>query len=387
MIPVQRPYLGREELNAVAEIFESRWLGMGAATAEFENRLRQYLGVKHAVAVNSGTSALHIALDALNLQAGDEVIVPSLTFVASVQAILAAGARPVFCEVSPFTLNMDMHDVFRRVTSRTKAIMPVHYGGYACDMDLLFAEIRGQEIWVVEDAAHAFGSHYKGRKIGTLGDVTCFSFDPIKNITCGEGGAVVTDNDEIADQLIPKRILGINNDTWSRMRHTRNWHYEVTTSGYRYHMSNINAAIGIQQLGSLETFRARKQSVVRRYDEAFKDLDALSLTERGNIDEDFPFFYVIRVLNKRRDELMKYLENKGVKTGVHYIPNHIQPYFSDFREALPVTEQLFEEILTLPLYYDMTDDDVDLVIDGVLSFFNASRQIFLPVGEGNWSSP
>lgn len=367
MIPVQRPYLGQEELDALAGVFDTRWLGMGSVTAEFEEKLRDYLGVKHAIAVNSGTSALHIALEGVELQAGDEVIVPSFTFVASVQAIIATGARPVFCDVCADDLNMDVEDVFRRVTKRTKAIMPVHYGGVSCDIDALSPLAEERNIRIVEDAAHAFGSTYKGRKVGTLGDVTCFSFDPVKNITCGEGGAVVTDDDEIAARIVPKRILGIDNDTWSRMREKRNWFYHVVTPGYRYHMSNLNAGIGLEQFKRLESFKSRKQAIVRRYDEAFENVGGLALQVR-DLEQVFPFFYAVRVLDERRDGLMKYLREKDIRTGVHYIPNHIQPLFADFRVPLPVTEQIYEEILTLPLYFEMTDDDVETVIEGVCSF-------------------
>jgi dTDP-4-amino-4,6-dideoxygalactose transaminase len=368
MIPVQRPYLGEEELEAVRKVFDTHWLGMGSTTKEFEDKLRESLGVKHVIAVNTGTSALHMALDAINLPPGAEVILPSLTFVAAVQAVIAVGARPVFCEVCRNTLNMDVQDAMRRVTDRTQVIMPVHYGGLACEMDELLAFGRERKIWIVEDAAHAFGSTYKGRKVGTLGDMTCFSFDPIKNITCGEGGAVATDSDELANRLVPKRILGIDNDTWSRYRNERNWFYEVVTPGYRYHLSNINAAIGLEQLKRFDAFKARKQAIVRRYDEAFKNIPGLALIKH-NLVETFPFFYIIRVLNGRRDAMMKYLKQEGIATGVHYIPNHLQPLFADYRVSLPVTEQVFEEILTLPLFYEMTDAEVDSVIEALRRFY------------------
>ena len=195
MIPVHRPYLGEDELRAIARVLESRWVGMGAVTREFEEKLREYLGARHVIAVSSGSAALHVALHALDLQPGDEVIVPSLTFVASVQAIVAVGATPVFCEICADTLNMDMSDALGRVTARTKVIMPVHYGGVACDMNELLPAARDREIRVVEDAAHAIGSAYQNRRVGTLGDITCFSFDAIKNITCAGGGAVTTDQD------------------------------------------------------------------------------------------------------------------------------------------------------------------------------------------------
>jgi dTDP-4-amino-4,6-dideoxygalactose transaminase len=367
MIPVQRPYLGKEELEAVGRVFDSRWLGLGATTKEFEDELRKLLGVKHVIAVNTGTSALHLALDSVGIGPGDEVIVPSLTFVASVQAIVACGAKPVFCEIEEDTLNIDVADALGRVTERTAAIMPVHYGGLACDMDPLLAFCRQRNIRLVEDAAHAFGSSYKGRPIGSFGDVACFSFDPIKNITTGEGGAIVTNDDEVAGRAVPKRILGINNDTWSRYRNERNWFYEVITPGYRYHMPNINAAIGLQQLKRFDVFRTRKQEIVRRYDRAFGEVPSIAVL-RHDIDEMFPFSYVVRVMDGKRDDLMTFLKERGIATGVHYIPNHIQPLFRDSHAALPVTERVFEQMVTLPLYYEMTDADVLQVIEGVLAF-------------------
>jgi len=369
VIPVQRPYLGQEELRAVAQVFASRWLGMGAVTQEFEERLREFLGATYVIAVNTGTAALHLALAALELRAGDEVIVPSLTFVSSVQAILAAGARPVFCEVSEETLTVNMHDISRCVTAKTKAIMPVHYGGLVCEMDELLPFAREKKIWVVEDAAHAFGSSYKGRKVGMLGDVTCFSFDPIKNISCGDGGAIVTDHADLASRLLPMRNVGIRNDSWSRQSATRAWGYEVVAPGYRYHLSNLNAAIGLEQLKRFEVFKARKQNIVRCYEEAFKQVKGLALLSR-DLDATFPFFYVVRVLGKRRDALIEHLQEQGVGAGVHYIPNHLQPLFADFRRPLPITERLFAEIVTLPLYFEMTDADVEAVIAAVRMFFS-----------------
>jgi perosamine synthetase len=373
MIPVQKPFLGQEELDAVRRVFDSRWLGLGATTQEFEQRLREFLGVEQVIAVNTGTSALHLALEALDLQPGDEVIVPSLTFVASIQAILSARARPVFCEVQADTLNMDPDDVSRRLTTRTKVIMPVHYGGMACEMDELLRLARKHGLWVVEDAAHAFGSAYRGRPVGTLGDITCFSFDPIKNITCGEGGAVVTNNHELAQRIIPKRVLGIDNDAWGRLRNQQPWTYQVTAQGYRYHLPNLNAAIGLEQLKRVEVFKQRKLALARRYEESIGHIKGISLLKR-NWAETFPFSYGIRVLSDRRDELMAYLRERGIGTGVNYIPNHLQPLFAHYRISLPVTEQLYREILNLPLYFEMTDSDLEKVIDSIHTFFQEERR-------------
>ena len=368
MIPVQRPYIGNQELTAIERVFESRWLGMGAVTKEFENALKEFLGVKYVAAVNSGTSALHIALEALSLQKDDEIIVPSLTFVASVQAILAAGAKPIFCDVRQDTMNMDVEDVRQRVTSRTKAVMPVHYGGTACQMDELACLAEEKNIRIVEDAAHAFGSEFNGKKLGSFGDITCFSFDPIKNITCGEGGAVVTQDKELMERVITKRNLGISRDTWSRLDGKHSWFYNVLIPGHRYQMSNINAAIGLEQLKRFDLFKKRKQFIVKRYDKAFSKVHGLKL-RRHDLNSTFPFFYVVRVLNDRRNDMIEYLKSKNIITGLHYIPNHLHQLFADPEVSLPVSECLYKEIMTLPLYYEMTDDDITEVITAVTSFF------------------
>jgi len=367
MIPVSRPSIGDEELAEVKKIFKSGWLGLGSTVFEFENVLKEYLGARNVIAVNTGTTALHIALDAFGIAEGDEVIVPSLTFCASVQAITALRAIPVFSEVNPDTLNIDVNDVRKKITFKTKAIMPVHYCGNACDLDSLLSIGKDNNILIIEDAAHAFGSSYKGKKIGSFGDVTCFSFDPIKTITCGEGGAVVLSDDAISEEIRRKRILGIDKDTWHRYKNERSWFYEVTTQGYRYHLSNINAAIGLAQLRKLDMFINKRKKIVQTYNEAFKELPGIKILN-WDLNETAPFTYIIRVLDGKRDEMVNFLKDRGVGTGIHYIPNHIQPFFSAYARPMPLTESLWGEILTLPLYYDMTEGEVDSVIQSVTAF-------------------
>lgn len=368
-LPVSRPSIGQEEIKEVEKVFSTGWLGLGSTVFEFENKLKDYLGAKHVLAVNTGTTALHIALDACGIKEGDEVIVPSLTFCASIQVITALRAVPVFCEINPDNLNVDVTDVRKKITQKTKAIMPVHYCGNACDMDALMEIGKKHKIVIVEDAAHAFGSSYKGKKIGSFGDATCFSFDPIKNLTCGEGGGVVLSDDSIAESIRTKRILGIDKDTWHRYRNERAWFYEVTMQGYRYHMSNINAAIGLAQFKKVDSFIQKKKEIVQKYNDAFMNIDGVKIL-KWNLEETAPFTYIVRILNGKREALIEFLKEKGVGTGIHYIPNHLQPFFKPYATALPVTEQIGEEILTLPLYYDMTDKDVSLVIESVRGFFS-----------------
>jgi len=365
-LPTSRPCFGKEELAGVERVFKSRWLGMGAFVEEFENALKEYLGAKNVVAVNTGTSALHIALDSIGIGQGDEVILPSLTFIASVQAVLACGARPIFCDVYPETLTISIEDVQRKFTRRTKAVMPVHFGGSPCAMDDLLSLGRKKGIMVVEDAAHAIGSSYKGMKIGSFGDITCFSFDPIKTVTCGEGGVVATPYEEVARIIRKKRVLGIDREAWRR-RGKPAWFYEVGTQGYRYHMSNINAAIGLAQLKKVNEFIRRKRQICKAYDSAFGKIDGITLIKR-DYKECGPFFYVIRV-KKGRDSLITYLKKHGIAAQVHYIPNHIQPLFKTMSKRLPFTEMLFKEILTLPMFFEMTDSDVERVIKSVRQFF------------------
>lgn len=369
MLLVSRPSLSNKELKKVREVFKSGWLGFGDNVIFFEKRLQELLGARNVIAVNSGNSALHIALDALQIGKGDEVLVPSLTFCGSIQAITALNAIPVFCEVSPNTLNLDIEDVRKRITRRTKAIMPVHFCGNACDMDSILSFRKEFGINVVEDAAHAFGSSYHGQKIGSIGDITCFSFDPIKNITCGEGGAVATPDDNIADIIRYKRMLGTNLDGWQRSFCKISNGYDVITQGYRYHMNNINAAIGLEQLLKLNKFCQKKRSIVQQYNARFAQINEV-IIPKWNLEESFPFAYILLIKNGKRDALRKFLAEKNIQTGIHYIPNHLQPFFALYSKPLPITEKIYQQLITLPLFYEMTKKDVSHVILSVSAFFN-----------------
>lgn len=367
LIPVSRPSIGAEELAQVNEVFKSGWLGLGKWALQFENELKNFLEAKNVIAVNTGTTALHLVLDSCGITYGDEVIVPSLTFVASVQAIMLTGATPVFCDIEEDTLNMDIKDMSKRITAKTRAIMPVHYGGLPCKMDDILEIAKKHKLRVIEDAAHAFGSAYKNKKIGSFGDLTCFSFDPIKNITCGEGGAIATADGKLAQLIYKKRILGIDKDTWSRYKHKRDWFYNVTTLGFRYHMSNINAAIGLVQLKKIDKFINRKKEIVKMYDDEFKKIRVIQLLSR-DYENTAPFNYIVKI-KKDRDSLMEFLKKAGIDSGVHYIPNHLQPFFKRYATSLPVTERVWRQIITLPLFYDLAEEDVKKVIGCVKDYF------------------
>ncbi|RLA87392.1 MAG: aminotransferase [Deltaproteobacteria bacterium] len=374
MIRVSAPLIGNEELAAVEQAFGLGYFGHGSKVIEFEARLQEYIGAPHVVAVNSGSAALHLALEALGIGPDDEVIVPSLTFIACFQMITATGAMPVPCEVEADTLLMDLDDVARKITPRTRALMAVHYAGNPCNLDRLYDLAASVGIRVIEDAAHALGSTYKGRLIGSSGDLICFSFDSIKNITCGEGGAVVCHNNEVADIIRHKRLLGINRKMPIESGQQPRWYYRVLHQGFRYHMSNINAAIGLAQLRKLPAFIQRRQEIAKRYDQALANINVVNLLPI-DYNTAAPHIYVIRVGDGQRDALMEFLRTQDIEASINYIPNHQHEYYQRlFREkgwSLPVTEQAFREILTLPLHCALSDTEVDKVIHSICTFFAA----------------
>ena len=370
LIPVSRPSISDDELESVKKVFDSGWLGLGAQVLEFEMALKKFIGAKHVVCTNTGTTALHLALDALGIGIGDEVVVPSFTYVATIQAITATGAKPVFCDINIDDLNLDLHDVKRKIGKKTKVILPVHSRGFPCDLDEIHAMAEKHNLFVVEDAAHAFGSLYKGKKIGSFGHIACFSFDPIKNITCGEGGAVVFQDSSLLEKIQQKRILGVDKDTWSRYRNERSWFYDVVTQGYRYHMSNINAAIGLIQLNKFNAMNRRKIAVAQAYDKAFEGIAGIKLLRNNGYKDIGLFVYILKV-KKGRNELMDHLAHNGVGSGIHYIPSHLFTFYKTDGCHLPVTEQIYKEILTLPLFPDITDAEVSRIIDAVKSWIPA----------------
>lgn len=369
MIKSSRGCCGEAELAQVKEAFEYGYFGLAYKTNEFEQKIAEYLGTdKKVITTNTGTTALHLALTTLGVTAGDEVILPSFTFVATAQAISECGATPVFCEVDKDTFLMDIEDVKKKITDKTKVIMPVHYAGRPCDMDALMKIKEETGIRIVEDAAHAFGSTYNGKKIGAVGDITCFSFDSIKVMTCGEGGAIVTDDVMFDDLARQKRLLGIDRKTmhvkdWKK----RAWVYDVPTQGYRYHMSNINAAIGLAQIERVDGFIARRRELCGLYD---RELGGIQGIQKMPVSYDTiaPFMYVIRVKNGKRNQLKDYLMQHDIESGISYIPcHHFSLYYSE-NNSLPVTDNIFEEILCLPMHYELSDEDIKEVAKTIREF-------------------
>ena len=368
MIQVFKPSLGEEEFQAVKEVMQSGWIGLGPKTQEFEEKFAAYVGTKYAVGLNSGTAALHLALMGCNIRPGDEVIVPSLTFVSTVHAIRYLGARPIFADVNEDTLCINVEDVSHKISSRVRALVPVHYGGHPCDMDELHALADARGILIVEDAAHACGSTYKDHRVGSLSYATCFSFHAVKNLAMGEGGAITTNDARLNDFVRKARWVGINKDTWARSSDLRTygWYYEVEELGFKYHLSDIPAAIGIVQLQKLETTNARRRELVSRYNSALSSVPWITTPICRDHVLSACHNYVIKT--DYRDRLNLYLKDKGIATGVHYMPIHLHPVYKSYQADVPVTERVWRKLLTLPLYPDLTDEEVDYILTSIKNF-------------------
>jgi dTDP-4-amino-4,6-dideoxygalactose transaminase len=371
-LPFALPEIDDEEINAVNECLRSGWITTGPKTDQFEKEFASYLGGGvEALSVNSATAGLHLALEALGIGPGDEVILPTLTFTATAEVVRYLGADPVFVDVDPITLNIDVNEVKAATTQRTKAIMPVHYGGLACDMDEIIEFALSRDLHVVEDAAHAFPSRYRGRLVGTLSsDVTVFSFYANKTMTTGEGGMIVTRNPEIARRVKVMRIHGINRNVFDRfVAKTPSWFYEVVAPGYKYNLTDIASALGIHQLRKIDRFLARRQEMARRYSEELANLPLVLPADARSDGVHSWHLYVVRLTKSARidrDTLIQRLSDNGIGTSVHYIPLHRQPYWSHRYhlgpEQFPEADAAYRCMLSLPLYTKMTDDDQTRVI-------------------------
>ena len=358
LIRLSKSCLSTAEKHAVMGVLDREFLGMGAEVQNFEQALSDFFG-RPAVCVANGTAALQLAVQAAGVGLGDEVLVPSLTYVASFQAISATGAKPIACDVRPDSLSLDWRDAEQRLTKRTKAIMPVHYSGGVRDLFEINSFAVKHGLRVIEDAAHAFGTIFQGQRVGSFGDIACFSFDGIKNITSGEGGCVVTEDVGVLARVRDARLLGVEKDTEKRFSGQRSWDFDVTAQGWRYHMSNIMAAIGLEQLKRFPEMACVRQGLAQHYDQLLHEHPRISLMHH-DYNTVVPHIYVVRIqgLTDRR-ALQESLLTQGIQTGIHYQPNHQLSFFSDPAAApLPVTDLVYPEMLTLPLHADLTKQDV-----------------------------
>lgn len=369
-----RSIVGEREAEAVRRIIcENGYLGIGSEVQLFEQDLARYIGVpeNHIISVNSGTAALHLAVQAIlaNVEpvasGRPEILVPSLTFVASFQAVSAAGALPVACEIRSDTATIDLTDAAKRITHNTRAILPVHYASNPVTLDSVYDFARQHHLRVIEDAAHAFGCLYQGKKIGSIGDVVCFSFDGIKNITCGEGGCIVTADQAVAQICRDARLLGVENDTEKRFTGARSWDFDVKHQGWRYHLSNIMASIGRVQLSRLDKeFAPARRHFMSLYREQLRENPHIRLFTQEPKAFIIPHIFPIRIVNGLRQKVADDLAQLNIPTGRHYKPNHLLSFYRG--APLPVTEQIYSELLTLPLHPGLTDVDIDTVCQGIL---------------------
>lgn len=374
-VPVYRPYLGKEVQDAAREALEAGWLGMGKLTRQFEETLESFLelGERRVVSTNSCTEAIHIAARLIGLGPGDEVICPSFTYVAGHQAISRTGADIVFCDVERETLSLDPARVPELITDRTRAILAVDYLGLPCRLEELMVIARAHGLRVIEDAAHAFGSYGASGRVGSFGDLTCFSFGPVKTITTLEGGAVVTPHEKDVQALRELRHLGIDADTDARYRNQRNWDFDVVRQGYRCHLGSVPAAIGLAQMDMVDEFIRSRQEYCALYNRAFEDLDGLVLFDTDWKDV-APYIYVVRVREAgRRPDFIRHLNERGIASGIHFLGAHNFTFYANSRRGeLPVTEDVTQQVVTLPLHSYMDEGTLNRVIAGVRSFFGAS---------------
>jgi dTDP-4-amino-4,6-dideoxygalactose transaminase len=365
-IRLSKSSISQAEKEAVLKVLDKEYLGMGEEVKLFEEKIKNYLKTEmEVVCVNTGTSALHLSLSALDIKKGDEVLVPSLTYVATFQAISATGATPISCEVNPNTLFIDINDARKKITKNTKVIMPVHYASNSKDMNTVYKLAEEFNLRVVEDAAQAFGCKRDKKLVGREGDIICFSFDGIKNITCGEGGAILSKDKNFIQRIKDGRLLGVEKDTDKRYLGQRSWDFDVKYQGFRYHMSNIMAAIGIVQIDRLESFKIKRQQIAKKYVKSFSDLEEIEILD-FNFDEVLPHIFVIKAQN--RNGLREFLISNNIECGIHYKPNHLLSKYKD-NNILPITKKIYEEILTLPCHFDLSEIEQEIVINKIREFY------------------
>jgi UDP-4-amino-4,6-dideoxy-N-acetyl-beta-L-altrosamine transaminase len=381
-LPFHVPLIEQEDIRAVNEVLRSGWITTGPKVREFEEAFAGYLGASHALAVNSGTSALHLALKAAGVGPGDEVVLPAMTFAATAEVVIYAGAEPVLVDSLPGAMNLDVHQVEQAITPRTKAIIPVHFGGHPCDMDRLLAIAKDRRIAVIEDAAHALPARYRGRTVGMLGEITCFSFYATKTITTGEGGMVTTENEAYAERMRLLSLHGLSKDAWNRYGAGGSWRYDILEAGYKYNLTDLQAALGLSQLRKCDAMWRRRAEIAAKYSRALASLEAFQAPCASPHVQHAWHLYVILVddaaLRIGRDQVIEELRQRGIGTSVHFIPLHLHSYYQKEwgyrRGDFPVAEQYFERCISLPIYPRMKDEDVDRVVESLADIATTFRR-------------
>jgi dTDP-4-amino-4,6-dideoxygalactose transaminase len=377
MIPVFKPYIGSDTIKASVDALDLGWLGMGSYVKEFEEKLTQYLELPsqyRLVAVNTCTSALHLALLTAGVGPGDEVITPALNNMGDFQAIGMCGARPVFVDICDDDLGINPELIEPMLGPNVKAIIALHYTGQPCRIKCVFDVARKYGLRVIEDAAHAVGTRWQGKMVGSYGDITCFSFDAIKTLTCIDGGAIVVPIAGEAERLYPARLLGMTQSNDRLYSNSRAYFFDVFGQGFRYHLANLHASIGLSQLKKLPEFIMNRRKYCRLYSRCLEDVPGI-ITPRTNFDEVSVFNYVIRVRDGHRSALSDYLKDKGIDTGIHWLPGNRFTWLKNCRGAdtIPVTDAVGDEIMTLPLWSYMTDEVILEVANTIRAFYGCER--------------
>ena len=381
-LPFARPSISRAAIDEVVACLESGWITTGPRVQKFEEALKSYLGAPHVLSLSSATAGLHIALVALDLKPGDEVITTPMTFAATLNTIVLAGATPVLVDVEPHTYNMDVAQIDRRINARTRAIMPVHFAGLPVDLDPLYRLAEKHGLRVIEDAAHAIGTEYKGRRIGAFGDTQVFSFHPNKNITTGEGGAITTRDEKYAARLALLRFHGMDREAWNRFGKTGSQHYEIVEPGYKYNMMDIQAALGLHQLPELDGFIQRRTALAERYQRLLADWPQWSLPRAPSYAHRHAWHLYTPLINPDaagcdRDGFMQAMKERNIGTGLHYRAVHLYPYYRarfGFKPGdYPASESIGNRIVSLPLFPTMTEAEQDRVVTAMRDIFGMRR--------------
>ena len=369
-IPFSRPWIDETEIEAVSEVLASKWISTGARVREFERAFAECIGVKHAIAVSSCTAALHLSLVVTGIGIDDEVITTPYTFTATAEAIRYVGAKPVLVDINPETLNIDVNKIEKAITPKTKALMPVHIAGLPCEMETLHHICQKHNLLLIDDAAHAIPAEYKGRSIGTLGDLTAFSFYANKNITTAEGGMITTNSDAYTELLRTMRLHGIDKDAWSRQSKRNMWRYDITTEGYKYNMTDIQAAMGLCQLMKINKIHERRQNIIHMYNEELSKLPQINVPAPADETSKHAWhLYIIQLNDVDRDQFVETLRNQNIECSVHYVPLHLFQFYQKrygYSEGdFPCAEQAFDKVVSLPLHPALTESDVHVVINTI----------------------
>jgi dTDP-4-amino-4,6-dideoxygalactose transaminase len=372
-LPFHRALIEEEEISAVTEVLRSGWLTTGPRVKEFEAAFARYTGAQHALAVNSCTAALHLALAAIGIKEGDEVILPTMTFAASGEVVLYFKARPVLVDCLKGSFHMDPAQIERSITSRTRAILPVHYAGSPCDMDAILEIARRHGLKVIEDAAHALPSRYKGKMVGVMGDITCFSFYATKTLTTGEGGMATTENQEYADRMRTLSLHGISRDAWKRYTAEGTWRYDILEAGYKYNLTDLQSAVGLAQLAKCDAMQARRAEIAGQYNQALATLEGFTAPVAAPDVDHAWHLYVVQVnpmaLRINRDRVIEELKQRGIGTSVHFIPLHLHTLYQQhlgYREGqFPNAEERFSGAISLPIYPGMAEVDIFRVLEAL----------------------